>query len=142
MQYKNPILKGFHPDPSICRDDEGYYYIATSTFEYFPGVPIYRSRDLINWQLLGHCLTRRSQLDLDRCPPSGGVFAPTIRYRNDKPAKSRILLDDLYFIADMSDPARQLVVRPDYERLDYAPGTPVTMSFRLRNARPEAVRAA
>lgn len=84
MQYKNPILKGFHPDPSICRDDEGYYYIATSTFEYFPGVPIYRSRDLINWQLLGHCLTRKSQLDLDRCPPSGGVFAPTIRYRNGR----------------------------------------------------------
>ncbi len=70
------------------------------------------------------------------------VALRTIRYRNDKPAKSRILLDDLYFIADMSDPARQLVVRPDYERLDYAPGTPVTMSFRLRNARPEAVRAA
>ncbi len=48
MKYSNPVIKGFHPDPSICWVDEDYY-LVTSSFEYFPGIPIYHSRDLVNW---------------------------------------------------------------------------------------------
>lgn len=76
---QNPILPGFYPDPSICRAGEDYYLI-TSTFEYFPGLPIFHSRDLTNWHQIGHVLDRPSQLDLDGIRPSGGLFAPTIRY--------------------------------------------------------------
>ena len=75
----NPILPGFHPDPCIVRRDEDYY-IATSTFEWWPGVRIHHSRDLVNWKLVGHALTRRSQLDLRGTPPSGGVWAPALSY--------------------------------------------------------------
>lgn len=78
MQYRNPIIPGFHPDPSICRVGQDYY-LVTSSFEYFPGVPVFRSRDLLNWKQIGHCLTRPSQLPLDHAPPSGGIYAPTIR---------------------------------------------------------------
>ena len=53
----NPILKGFNPDPSICRDGD-YWYLVNSTFEYFPGLPIHRSPDLVNWELIGHGLHR------------------------------------------------------------------------------------
>jgi xylan 1,4-beta-xylosidase len=77
--YRNPILPGFYPDPSICRVGEDYYLI-TSTFEYFPGLPIFHSRDLVNWRQIGHVLDRPSQLPLDGIRPSGGLYAPTIRY--------------------------------------------------------------
>jgi xylan 1,4-beta-xylosidase len=77
--FQNPILPGFYPDPSICRVDEDYYLI-TSTFEYFPGLPIFHSRDLVHWQQIGHVLDRPSQLPLDGLRPSAGLFAPTIRY--------------------------------------------------------------
>ncbi len=83
MKLKNPIIRGFNPDPSICRVGEDYY-LVTSSFEYFPGVPIYHSRDLVNWRQIGHCLTRKSQLFLERAPSSGGIFAPTIRYHNGR----------------------------------------------------------
>ncbi len=79
----NPILPGFHPDPSLCRVGEDYY-LVTSSFEYFPGVPIYHSRDLVNWRQIGHCLTRTSQLDLEGRPASLGIFAPTIRFHQDR----------------------------------------------------------
>jgi xylan 1,4-beta-xylosidase len=75
----NPILPGFHPDPSLCRVGDDYY-IANSTFEWFPGVPIHHSRDLANWQLIGHALTRQSQLDLRGIPDSGGVWAPSLSH--------------------------------------------------------------
>lgn len=77
--YKNPIVSGFHPDPSVCRVGDDFY-LVTSSFEYFPGVPIFHSKDLIHWEQIGHCLTRPSQLPLEKCYPSGGIFAPTIRY--------------------------------------------------------------
>ncbi|MRN53708.1 glycoside hydrolase family 43 protein [Paenibacillus monticola] len=76
---RNPILRGFHPDPSICRVGEDYY-IATSTFEWFPGVRIHHSRDLVNWRLLTHVLTRKSQLNMEGNPDSGGVWAPCLSY--------------------------------------------------------------
>lgn len=78
MNYKNPVISGFHPDPSVCRAGEDYY-LVTSSFEYFPGVPLFHSKDLVNWTQLGHVLTRPEQLDLSRAPSSGGIFAPTIR---------------------------------------------------------------
>ncbi len=79
--FCNPILPGFYPDPSICRVGEDYY-LVTSTFEYFPGVPIFHSRDLVRWQQIGYCLTRPSQLPLDKMRASGGIYAPTIRYHD------------------------------------------------------------
>ena len=77
----NPVLRGFHPDPSMLRVGDDYY-IATSTFEWFPGVRIHHSRDLVNWQLLTHVLTRRSQVDLLGDPPSCGVWAPDLSYHD------------------------------------------------------------
>ena len=63
--YRNPIIPGFYPDPSVCRVGD-HFYLVTSSFEYFPGVPIFRSDDLLNWEQIGHCLTRPSQLPLAR----------------------------------------------------------------------------
>ena len=80
-QIQNPILPGFHPDPSICRVGDDYY-LANSTFEWFPGVPIHHSRDLVNWRLIGHALTRQSQLDLRGIADSGGVWAPSLSHRD------------------------------------------------------------
>ena len=62
--FKNPVLSGFNPDPSICRCGEDYY-LVTSTFEYFPGLPVYKSRDLVNWEQIGNVLDRPEQLNLD-----------------------------------------------------------------------------
>jgi len=78
-QIQNPILPGFFPDPSICRVGEDYY-IANSTFEWFPGVSLHHSRDLVNWRLIGHALTRQSQLDLRGIVDSGGVWAPSLSH--------------------------------------------------------------
>jgi xylan 1,4-beta-xylosidase len=75
----NPVLRGFYPDPSFLRVDNDYY-IANSTFEWFPGVPIHHSKDLVNWRLIGHALTRRSQLDLGGIGDSAGVWAPSLSY--------------------------------------------------------------
>jgi len=80
---QNPILPGFHADPSICRVGENYY-IANSSFEWFPGVPIHHSRDLMNWRLIGHALTRQSQLDLRGGADSGGVWAPSLSHADGK----------------------------------------------------------
>ena len=75
----SPILPGFHPDPTICRVGDDYF-VATSTFEYFPGVPIYRSRDLREWSLIGHALSRDEQVALRAVKSSQGIFAPTLRH--------------------------------------------------------------
>ncbi len=77
--YKNPILPGFYPDPSVCRVGRDYY-LVTSSFSYFPGVPIFHSRDLVHFRQLGHCLDRPSQLPLGEGPTWGGIYAPTIRF--------------------------------------------------------------
>lgn len=79
--YKNPIIPGFNPDPSVCRVGDDFY-LVTSSFEYFPGLPIYHSKDLINWKQIGHCLTRDSQLSLHKVSASGGLYAPSIRYHD------------------------------------------------------------
>lgn len=77
--FRNPVLPGSHPDPSICRVGADYY-LVTSTFEYFPGLPVHHSKDLVHWRLVGHVLDRPEQLDLDGVRASGGLYAPTIRY--------------------------------------------------------------
>lgn len=77
----NPILRGFNPDPSMIRVGDDYY-IATSTFEWFPGVQIHHSKDLVNWRVLTHPLNRVSQLDLRGNPSSGGIWAPALSYDN------------------------------------------------------------
>ena len=74
---RNPILPGFNPDPSICWVGEDYY-IATSTFEWYPGVQIHHSRDLVNWQLVARPLNRASQLDMRGNPDSCGIWAPCL----------------------------------------------------------------
>ncbi|WP_400243646.1 glycoside hydrolase family 43 protein [Niallia sp. JL1B1071] len=79
--FQNPIVKGFSPDPSICVVGVDYY-LVTSTFSYFPGVPIYHSKDLVNWELIGNVLERESQLPLAGATHSQGIYAPSIRYHN------------------------------------------------------------
>ncbi|AFL52732.1 xylan 1,4-beta-xylosidase [Sinorhizobium fredii] len=76
---RNPILPGFNPDPSICRVGDDYY-IATSTFEWYPGVQIHHSRDLVNWRLVRRPLERASQLDMRGNPDSCGIWAPCLSY--------------------------------------------------------------
>jgi xylan 1,4-beta-xylosidase len=77
----NPILTGFHPDPSICRAGDEFF-IATSTFEWWPAVRIHRSHDLVNWRHAAYAVTRTSQLDLRGTPDSGGVWAPCLSYQD------------------------------------------------------------
>jgi len=83
MTIRNPILRGLNPDPSIVRVGDDYY-IATSTFEWFPGVQIHHSRDLANWRLVSRPLSRASQLDMRGNPDSCGVWAPDLSYANDR----------------------------------------------------------
>lgn len=78
--FTNPILTGFNPDPSIVRVGSDFF-LTTSSFEYFPGLPIYHSKNLLDWKLIGHALTRRNQLDMRTVEPGAGVWAPTLRYR-------------------------------------------------------------
>ncbi len=105
MSYHNPIIPGFYPDPSVCRVGEDYY-LVTSSFEYFPGVPVFHSRDMVNWRQIGHCLTRRNQLNLEQCGASAGVFAPTIRYHDGRFYMiTTVIHDKPHFYVWTEDPA-------------------------------------
>ena len=79
--FKNPVISGMNPDPSICRVGEDFY-LVTSTFEYFPGVPVYHSNDLVHWKLIGHALDSKDNCLLNGACSSGGNYAPAIRYNN------------------------------------------------------------
>jgi xylan 1,4-beta-xylosidase len=81
MTLPNPLIPGFSPDPSVVRAD-GAYYLVTSTFEYLPGIPVYRSPDLADWTHIGNVVTRPGQAAVGDVPTGGGVWAPTIRYRD------------------------------------------------------------
>jgi len=83
MKYNNPVIKGFYPEPSVCKVEDNYYLVCSS-MQYFPGVPLFESKHLINWKQIGHCLTRKSQIQLDNVNSLGGVFAPIIRYNNGR----------------------------------------------------------
>lgn len=78
-EFYNPILQGCYPDPSITRKGDDYYLVA-STFAMFPGVPIFHSKDLVNWKQIGHVLDRVSQLNVHDCGISAGIYAPSIKY--------------------------------------------------------------
>lgn len=103
--FFNPILPGFYPDPAICRVGDDYY-LVTSTFAYFPGVPIFHSKDLVNWKQIGNILDRPEQLNLDGHGVSRGIFAPTIQYHNGKFYMITTLIDTGgNFVVTASDPA-------------------------------------
>ncbi|WP_245966493.1 glycoside hydrolase family 43 protein [Sphaerisporangium album] len=108
MRFSNPILPGCHPDPSICRVGDDYY-LVTSTFEWFPGVPIFHSRDLAHWRRIGHVLDRASQLSLDGIRPSGGIYAPTLRHHDGVFYMITTLVDGLMesgnFVVTATDPS-------------------------------------
>ena len=78
-QLRNPVISGYHPDPSVCRVGDDFY-LVNSSFCSFPGVPIYHSKDLVNWELIGNVLDRESQLPLKGANSWLGIYAPTIRY--------------------------------------------------------------
>ncbi|MBN7818584.1 glycoside hydrolase family 43 protein [Bowmanella yangjiangensis] len=104
-QYQNPVVAGFFPDPSITRRGDDYY-MAVSSFTYTPGVPILHSRDLVNWQLIGHALTRESQLDVSGARGSRGIFAPTLRYHDGVFYMITTLIDNGgNFFVTATDPA-------------------------------------
>ena len=115
--FTNPILPGAYPDPSICQA-QGYYYIVNSSFEYFPGLPIHKSKDLVNWELIGYGLDREDQCNgtnnLLDVQSNGGIHAPTIRYHD---GTFYIITTNIYspvngptqfinFIITAKDPAR------------------------------------
>lgn len=104
-EFLNPILAGFYPDPSICKVNDNYYLI-TSSFSYFPGIPIFKSSDLVNWEQLGHIMDRPSQLDTEGQRISRGLFAPTITYHDGTYYVTSTHIDKGgNFIVTASDPA-------------------------------------
>lgn len=78
---RNPVLPGSYPDPTVCRVDD-VFYLVTSTFEYLPGLPVWRSRDLASWEQVGHVVDRPDQLDYEGIRSSGGLYAPTLRHHD------------------------------------------------------------
>ncbi|WP_309104060.1 family 43 glycosylhydrolase [Microbacterium sp.] len=80
---EEPIVAGFHPDPSICRGDDGFY-LAHSSFEYSPGVPIWHSTDLLQWTQIGNALAGEEAATAGRFPSSGGIYAPTLRFHDGR----------------------------------------------------------
>ena len=83
MQIQNPVLPGFNSDPSIIRVEDTYY-IATSTFEWYPGVRIHASKDMVHWNLVTNVLDRLELLDMKGNPSSGGIWAPDLSYADGK----------------------------------------------------------
>lgn len=79
--FTNPILAGFYPDPSICRVGEDYY-LVTSTFAYYPGLPVFHSKDLVNWRLIGYVLNNPEVFNVEGSGVSRGLFAPSIRFHD------------------------------------------------------------
>lgn len=79
----NPVLPGFHPDPSVCRVGEDYY-LVNSSFEFFPALPLHHSRDLVHWRPIGHAVDRPEQLALDGVRPSGGLYAPSLSHHDGR----------------------------------------------------------
>ncbi|MFG2785396.1 glycoside hydrolase family 43 protein [Streptomyces prunicolor] len=83
MTLPNPTVPGFHPDPSITRVGDDYY-LACSSFEYLPGIPLFHSRDLVHWEQIGNVVTRPGQLAVEKVPTLGGAWAPTIRFHDGR----------------------------------------------------------
>ena len=106
-EFYNPILPGFYPDPSICQKEDDYY-LAASTFSFFPGIPIFHSKDLVNWTQIGNVLDRPSQYQNTNLPVSAGIYAPAIAYN---PHNDTFYLTTTYvrgggnFVVTAKDPA-------------------------------------
>lgn len=104
-EFLNPILAGFYPDPTVCRQGSDYY-LATSSFAYYPGVPLFTSRDLVHWRQIRSILDRPSQLDLDSAGVSRGIFAPSLSCRPGKLWMITTLVDrGGNFLVTATDPA-------------------------------------
>ncbi|KAF0094151.1 MAG: xylan 1 4-beta-xylosidase [Puniceicoccaceae bacterium 5H] len=116
--FRNPVLPGFNPDPSICRVGDDYY-LATSSFVWFPGLPIYHSKDLVNWELIGHGLDRPDQIDFTGLRERDGIYAPTLRYH-----------DGVFYLITTAMRAGKLL--SDRVRSRRAKGTPLTQKRRHR----------
>lgn len=104
MKYVNPIIPGYNPDPSICRVGEDFY-LVTSTFEFFPGIPIYHSRDLVNWTQIGNCIDRPGMLPFAEAPVGRGIWAPTIRYHEGRFYVTAKMMEHGNFIVSAENPA-------------------------------------
>jgi len=119
--YRNPILSGFYPDPSMVRAGDAYY-LVTSTFVWFPGVPIFKSTDLVNWTQIGHVLDRPSLLPVEGQGVSRGTFAPTLRFHNGVFYMITTMVDaggNFYVTAtDPSGPWSDPVWLPDVDGID------------------------
>lgn len=103
--YRNPVLAGFHPDPSIVRAGDRYY-LVNSSFAFFPGIPVFESADLVHWRQIGNVIDRPSQLDFDGLGMSRGVFAPAIEYHDGTFYVVNTAVDSGgNFIATAKDPA-------------------------------------
>ena len=136
MRYSNPVVKGFYPDPSVCSAN-GKYYMVCSSFQYFPGVPLFESEDLVNWEQIGHVLTRKSQVMLEGINSSGGVFAPTIRYNdgrfymvttNDTTHQNfYVYTDDIYGERNIQTTGKTVI--SIYFRVKKTPEKPVCKAF-------------
>ncbi|MEU7614778.1 glycoside hydrolase family 43 protein [Micromonospora rifamycinica] len=107
---RNPVLSGFHPDPSILRVGDDYY-LATSTFEWYPGVRLHHSRDLVHWRALGGIITDRRLLDLRGCGDSNGVWAPDLTYHDGE--FHLVYSDVASFASGYWDPQNFLITAPD-----------------------------
>ena len=104
--YRNPILAGWYPDPSITDDGQGNFYMVTSTFAFYPGIPIFHSKDLVNWKQIGHVLDRPEQLELEGFGVSRAIFAPDISYNNGTFYVTCTLVDGKgNFVVTADDPA-------------------------------------
>lgn len=104
-QYLNPVLAGFYPDPSVTQVD-GNYYLVNSTFSYFPGIPVFRSTDLVNWTQIGNVIDRPGMLEFGNQALSRGVFAPTIEHHDGTFYVSNTCVDcGGNFIVTADDPA-------------------------------------
>ncbi|WP_129843117.1 glycoside hydrolase family 43 protein [Streptomyces sp. RFCAC02] len=120
--FRNPVIPGFHPDPSVCRVGDDYY-LACSSFEYFPGVPLFHSRDLVHWTQIGNALDRPGQLSLPPgSPSSGGIYAPTLRHHDGRFwLITTNVSDGGTFIVTATDPAgpwSDPLPLPDVEGID------------------------
>jgi alpha-N-arabinofuranosidase len=89
-EYYNPVLPGFYPDPSVCRKGEDYY-LVTSSFAWFPAIPVFHSKNLVQWDQIGHVFNKAGQISLDSLAISEGVFAPDISYNP---------LDDTFYLVN------------------------------------------
>ena len=104
MLYSNPIIHGYNPDPSICRVGDDFY-LVTSTFEYFPGIPVYHSTDLVNWTQISNCIDRPEQLPFELAAVGRGIWAPTIRWHEGRFYVTAKFMEFGNFIVGAEDPS-------------------------------------